>query len=83
MRLFVSAQTLNAIAVGTSLLQKKQFAQKVFGLNLSLKDKKIDFTPQTQWASLREARVMALKKPSCFEMEYWHNEVRTYLTKIS
>jgi site-specific DNA recombinase len=63
------AQTLNAIAVGTSLLQKKQFAQKVFGLNLSLKDKKIDFTPQTQWASLREARVMALKKPSCFEME--------------
>jgi hypothetical protein len=36
-------------------LAKKSFAQKIFGSNLFLKNQKIEFTPQTQWASLLEA----------------------------
>ncbi len=63
------AKTLGAITQNAELHPKKLFAQKIFGSNLSLQNKKIDFVPKTQWAALCAARVEYEKNPKCFEME--------------
>ena len=62
------AQTLSQITPDSSLLDKKTYAQKVFGSNLYLKNKKIESTPQKQWAALRAAKVSFLKNPECFNL---------------
>jgi site-specific DNA recombinase len=49
------ASLLGEITHSPDLTAKKSFAQKIFGSNLFLKNQKIEFTPQTQWASLLEA----------------------------
>ena len=46
------AQNAGQIALSPSLSLKKNLAQKIFGLNLFLKNRRISFTPQTQWAAL-------------------------------
>jgi hypothetical protein len=48
-------QTLKEIISSPSLIAKKSAALKIFGSNLFLKNKKIEFTPQTQWAALASA----------------------------
>jgi hypothetical protein len=59
-------------------LPKKLFAQKVFGLNLSLKNKKIDFSPQKQWVALSATQNFDSKMSLCCEMEWRYNYARTY-----
>ena len=60
---------MDKIASGPSLLHKKATAQKVFGLNLSLRNGKIDFTPQKQWVALSATLKFDTKMSSCCEME--------------
>jgi len=49
------AETLNEINETTPLPLKKSFAQKIFGSNLFLKNQKIEYVPQTQYAALSAA----------------------------
>ena len=77
------AQTLSQITPDSSLLDKKTYAQKVFGSNLYLKNKKIESTPQTQWAALRAAKVSFLKNPECFNLVASYGVVRTCLVGTS
>ena len=49
------AQTLNEINETTPVPLKKSFAQKIFGSNLFLKNQKIEFIAQTQYAAVRAA----------------------------
>ncbi len=50
------AQTLDEIAKNGDLLSKKSSLQKIFGSNLTLRNKKPVESPVKQYASLREAR---------------------------
>ena len=74
------AETLGAITQNAELHPKKLFAQKVFGLNLSLKNKKIDFSPQKQWVALSATQNFDSKMSLCCEMESLDIEGRTYFT---
>ncbi len=49
------------IALSPSLNSKKILLQKICGLNLSLKNREVHFTPQNQWASLKEAHKLVSK----------------------
>jgi hypothetical protein len=49
------AQTLAEVVSSPSLALQKTFAQKIFGSNLFLKNKEIEFTPKMHWATLRAA----------------------------
>ena len=49
------AQDAGKIALSPSLSDKKSLLQKICGVNLSLQNRKVAFTPQNQWASLRDA----------------------------
>jgi site-specific DNA recombinase len=49
------AQESEKIAHAHSLSFKKSHLQKICGLNLFLENREVGFTPQNQWASLREA----------------------------
>ncbi|MGB9613630.1 MAG: hypothetical protein ACPL4K_05625, partial [Candidatus Margulisiibacteriota bacterium] len=37
--------------------------------------------PKNQWAALCAAHELALKKPSCFVVEYLYNQARTHFIK--
>ncbi len=50
------AQTLEEIAKGLDQNPKKSAAQTIFGSNLYLRNKEIEFTPEKQWAALAAAR---------------------------
>ncbi len=50
------AEMVGETAVSPSLLDKKSLSQKIFGSNLSLKNREIAFTPITPYAALRAAR---------------------------
>src|SRR3989344_2421391 len=49
------AQMLNEMTETTPLPLKKSFAQKIFGLNLTLHAREARGVPQIQWASIEEA----------------------------
>jgi len=49
------AQNAGKTALSPSLSDKKSLLQKICGVNLSLQNRKVVFTPQNQWASLRDA----------------------------
>ena len=57
------AEKLGEITLSPELHPKKLAAQKIFGSNLFLKNQKIEFTPQTQWAALSAAREKIGKIP--------------------
>jgi DNA invertase Pin-like site-specific DNA recombinase len=63
------AEKLGAITQGAELHPKKSFAQKIFGSHLYLKNQKIEFTPQTQWAAIKAAHEMLLTKEKSFILE--------------
>jgi site-specific DNA recombinase len=63
------AENLGAITQGAELHPKKSAAQKIFGSNLFLKNQKIVFIPQTQWAALSAARLEERKTPLSCIME--------------
>ncbi len=79
------AQMVDEIAISSVLTSKKSLAQKIFGSNLCLSDKKVvvinhgkspypsafidDSLHKTQWTALWAARKMAIEKPSCFVLE--------------
>ncbi|MCL4405355.1 recombinase family protein [Patescibacteria group bacterium] len=50
------ASNVDEIAVSPSLQDKKSSAQKIFGSNLSLKNRRIEFNPIKPYAALRAAR---------------------------
>jgi hypothetical protein len=47
----------NGKYLGNKTSLKKSLAQKIFGSNISLKNRRIEFTPTPPYASLREARL--------------------------
>ena len=51
------ASLLGETAVSSSLPLQKSSAQKIFGSNIFLKNRRIEFTPTPPYASLREARL--------------------------
>ncbi len=57
------ASNVDEIAVSSSLLDKKSLSQKIFGSNLSLKNRRIVFSPIKPYAALRAARQNFGKKP--------------------
>ena len=59
------AQKLGEITLAPELHPKKSAAQKIFGSHLFLKNQKIEFTPQTQWAALCAALQKVGKVPLC------------------
>jgi len=62
---------------------KKNLAQKIFGLNLFLKNRQISFTPQTQWAALCAALESVSKNDMCLVMVPLYASVKTYFIKNS
>jgi len=68
------ARNLPKIAQEGNLLQKKVAYRTLFGSNLILQNREVrvcapsgeDSSPQNQWAALRAAHELTLKKPSCF-----------------
>jgi hypothetical protein len=52
-------------ALSPSLSDKKSLLQKICGLNLSLQNRKVVFTPQNQWASLCDAHKKISEMPLC------------------
>ena len=62
------AQTVNEIAISPDLNMKKSAAKKIFGSNLYLRNKEIEFTPEKQWAALAAARESFYENPECFNL---------------
>jgi len=60
---------------------KKSLAQKIFGSNLYLRNKEIEFVPQTQWATLCAARQKISENSFCFVLERLYQAVRTHFIK--
>ena len=56
------ASLLGETSVSSSLPHQKSSAQKIFGSNILLKNRRIEFTPTPPYASLREARLNFLEK---------------------
>ncbi len=63
------AQTLNEMTETTPLPLKKSFAQKIFGLNLTLHAREARGFAEKQWASIVEAHCSVNKKPLSCVME--------------
>ncbi len=63
------AQKLGETVVSPELTPKKSFAQKICGSHLLLKNSRIEFFPQTQWATLRVARQKISENPLSFVLE--------------
>jgi site-specific DNA recombinase len=59
------AQNLREITLSPEMHPKKSAAQKIFGSNLFLKNQKIEFVPQMQWAALSAALGKVGKIPLC------------------
>ncbi len=49
------AENLGEITLSPELHPKKSAAQQIFGSNLFLKNRQLQFSPQTQWAALSAA----------------------------
>ena len=79
--LIKDAEKLGEITLSPELHPKKFFAQKIFGLNLFLKNGRIDSTPQTQWAAIEAAHNLVGKLPLSLILECRYNLARTYSTK--
>ena len=80
------AQGLDKIAFDTDLFAKKVVAKEIFGSNLLLGEKSVracalqnaNFAGENQWACLRHAHHLALKKPfSSFKVGLFY-QIRTY-----
>jgi len=62
---------------------KKSFAQKIFGSNLFLKNKKIEFIAQPQYAALVAAHGKTGKTPFSLIITELYNAARTHFAKNS
>jgi len=51
------ASLLAKVAINDDINAKKESLQKIFGSNLFLKNRRVEFTPIKPYASLREARL--------------------------
>jgi hypothetical protein len=72
------AQNAGETALSPSLSDKKSLLQKICGLNLSLQNRKVVFTPQNQWASLCDAHKKISEMPLCLVLVQLYNEAKTY-----
>ena len=68
----------SVISFVSDLPLKKSSAQKIFGSNLFLKNRRIEFNPILPYASLREARKNFAGKEFCLVMVCLYRSVRTY-----
>ncbi len=75
------AQMLDGIDETTPLPLKKSFAQKIFGLNLTLHAREARGVAEIQWASIAEAHQKISKTDVCLILEYIYNTAWTYFTK--
>jgi len=72
------AENAGETNVSLSLFPKKSFAQKIFGSNLFLKNRLIEFIPTPPYASLREARLNFSKNPLSLNLVALYRSVRTH-----
>ena len=77
------AQTLNEIDETTPGPLKKSFAQKIFGSNLFLKNQKIEYVAQTQYAELCSAYGKNGNFPTCRIVAHRYDLARTEFIKNS
>ncbi|MDD5627414.1 MAG: hypothetical protein PHW01_05415 [Patescibacteria group bacterium] len=77
------AQTLDKIALAPDLTGKKIAAMKIAGSNLFLKNRKIEFTAQIQWAALCAAREKIGKMDESLIRVWLFNQVRIQFIRIS
>jgi hypothetical protein len=63
---------------GASGLSWTLAAQSLFGSNLFLREREIEFTPQTQWAALRAAHVRSSEKNESLFLVSLFDQVRTF-----
>ena len=77
------ASILDEIAKTDDLPSKKISLQKIFGLNLTLKNREAVGNGLNPWAELRSARQNFAKKPFSLILESLLNEARTYFSKNS
>jgi hypothetical protein len=77
------AQILNEVTETTPLLLKKSFAQKIFGLNLTLHAREARGVAEIQWASVAEAHQKNSKTDVCLIMECIYNTAWTHFSKKS
>ena len=77
------AQMLNGIDETTPLPLKKSFAQKVFGLNLTLHAREARGVAEKQWASIAEAHCLVGKKSFSWILVAVYNTGWTYFSRKS
>jgi hypothetical protein len=74
------ASLLDETAKTNDLPSKKLSLQKIFGSNLSLRNKKIEFAPVEHYASLREARLNFSENDLSFIKAHLYLPARTHFT---
>ena len=72
------ASNIEENAISSNLPLKKSSAQKIFGSNLFLKNRRIEFNPIPPYASLREARENFSKKEFCLLIVCLYHSARNY-----
>jgi len=60
------------------IYEQKASLQKIFGSNILLKNRRIEFTPIPPYASLREARVNFSESQLSFIAAHLSDSARTY-----
>ena len=76
-------QTLNEITETTPLPLKKSFAQKIFGLNLTLHASEARGVAETQWAAIAAAHLEIGKTPLSCLLVSIYSAARTHFIKNS
>jgi site-specific DNA recombinase len=72
------AQNAAQTAISPSLSEKKMLLQKICGVNLSLHNRKVHFTPKKHWASVAEALQKKSENEVCSILVRSLNEAVTY-----
>ncbi|MDD5156177.1 MAG: recombinase family protein, partial [Candidatus Omnitrophica bacterium] len=80
------AQDAGKTALSPSLSEKKSLLQKICGVNLSLQNRKVVFTPQNQWAALSAAQKKFPETDLCLVLvdirdKSWH-PIYTEVTEL-
>ena len=68
----------SVVYFASALPLKKSSAQKIFGSNLFLKNRRIEFNPIPPYAELRSARENFGEKEFCLVVVCLYHSVRTY-----
>jgi hypothetical protein len=72
------AQNMGEVATSPDLKPKKSAAQTLFGSNLYLKNKEIEFTPQMHWAAIKAAHQRIQYENKGSVLVWLFQQARTY-----